>query len=237
MSKGKVHQLRHQGDRDRVKLTNTLSLVLEERNKIQDEARNMFMGMIRAIVQTLEERDAYTHGHSLRVTEYSLIIGKGLGLTDSQMNNLELAALFHDIGKIGIPDHLLLKPGKLSPDEMYIMQTHPVKSQKILENIPGMEDVVPAVRHHHERLDGKGYPDGIKGEQIPLGARIILVADTFDAMTSTRAYRNALSPEVAYEELVRCSGTQFDPDLVEIFLKHHRVFLQKNGHVFGKKVA
>lgn len=174
---------------------------------------------LRAIICSLEEKDGYTLGHSLRVAEFSLDLGRKLGLSDKELRELEIAALLHDIGKIGIPDSILLKSAKLTISEFEIMKSHPVRSGKILEKISSLRSLLPAIRHHHERYDGLGYPDGLKGNEIPLYARIILIADTFDAMTSTRPYRLALDKASAYQELKRCSGSQFDPYLVEVFLQ------------------
>lgn len=182
---------------------------------------------IQALLRCLEERDPYTFGHSMRVMEYTMLIGNGAKLKGSDLRNLETAALFHDIGKIGVPDCVLLKPGRLDPQEQAIIQTHPVKSGQIIGLIDAFKNAVPGVRHHHERMDGEGYPDGLSGTEIPLASRIILVADTFDAMTSTRPYRKALTAEIAYAELERFAGTQFDPDFVKIFLREHKKLAQK----------
>ena len=194
--------------------TNVLSL--ESKKSFLSET---LVQALRAIISTLEEKDTYTHGHSIRVAEYSVLLGSELGFTQEQLRELELAALFHDIGKIGIPDHVLLKPARLSKAEFEIMKSHPVRSAKILEKISAFEKILPGIKHHHERFDGLGYPDGLKGDEIPLYARIILIADTYDAMTSTRPYRLALDRKIAFEELERCSGTQFDEKLVKCFIR------------------
>ncbi|MCO5141711.1 MAG: HD-GYP domain-containing protein [Oligoflexia bacterium] len=185
---------------------------------------------LRAIISTLEEKDSYTHGHSIRVAEFSVQLAEELKLSEMEIREIELSALFHDIGKIGIPDNVLLKPARLTRAEFEIMKSHPVRSGKILEKVSTLRNLVPGIKHHHERYDGFGYPDGLKGENIPLYARIILIADTFDAMTSTRPYRLALDKEVAFEELRKCSGTQFDPVLVE-------AFIQSFGYKEKKKVV
>jgi putative nucleotidyltransferase with HDIG domain len=177
---------------------------------------------LRAIIMSLEEKDSYTHGHSLRVADYAVALAQELNLSELEVREVELSALFHDIGKIGIPDSVLLKPARLSRAEFEIMKSHPVRSAKILEKISHLANLIPGIRAHHERWDGFGYPDGLKGSEIPLYARIILIADTFDAMTSTRPYRLALDREMAYAELSACAGTQFDPALVEAFLKAMR---------------
>lgn len=174
---------------------------------------------LRAIVSSLEEKDSYTHGHSIRVAEYSTLLAQELNLSEVEVREVELSALLHDIGKIGIPDGVLLKPARLTRAEFEIMKSHPVRSARILAKISALQPLIPGIRHHHERFDGLGYPDGLKGDEIPLYARIILIADTYDAMTSTRPYRLALDKEIAFAELDKCSGTQFDPVLVDAFVK------------------
>ena len=176
----------------------------------------------KALMRCLELRDPYTFGHSMRVMEYSLLIGRGTGLKSSDLKNLELAAMFHDIGKIGVRDCVLLKDGPLNNNEGSAIRKHPDYGAEVLELIDEFKNIVPGVRHHHERLDGKGYPNKLAGEEIPLYSRIILVADTFDAMTSTRPYRKFLPVDTAYAELERCAGSQFEPEFVEMFLREHR---------------
>jgi putative nucleotidyltransferase with HDIG domain len=176
----------------------------------------------RAIISTLEEKDSYTHGHSIRVAEYAVLIAEELKLSDVEVREVELSALFHDIGKIGIPDNVLLKPARLSRAEFEIMKSHPSRSSRILEKISSLRNLIPGIKYHHERFDGLGYPEGLRGDQIPLYARIILIADTYDAMTSTRPYRLALDREVAFAELRSCSGSQFDPVLVDAFVRAMR---------------
>jgi putative nucleotidyltransferase with HDIG domain len=177
---------------------------------------------LRAITSSLEEKDSYTHGHSIRVAQYSVMLAQELGLSEVEVREVELCAVLHDVGKIGIPDAVLLKPARLTRAEFEIMKSHPVRSARICEKISSLHKLIPGIKHHHERFDGLGYPDGLKGYDIPLYSRIILVVDTFDAMTSTRPYRLALDKEIAYSELEKCSGTQFDPALVEAFLKAMR---------------
>ena len=177
-----------------------------------------------SLLAAMKERDPYTYGHCRRVGRYSRELAKaaGLNLEDQQM--VEFAALFHDLGKLGIPDTVLLKPGRLSPSEIEIMKSHPVKSTEIiapLVSIPFFRALLPGIRHHHERIDGLGYPDRISGERIPLVAKIILIADTFDAMTTTRPYRKGSAVEQAYRELKNFSGRQFDAGLVKVFLQAH----------------
>lgn len=173
----------------------------------------------RSILHALDLKDHYTYGHSIRVAYYSLVLGRELGLNKNELYDLEMASLFHDIGKIGIPDSILLKSVRLKEEEFSIMMSHPVKSAKILEGFKDFEAIAKYAQHHHERFDGKGYPDGLKGEEIPFFSRIIFIADTFDAMTSTRPYRKGLSNKIAFRELRDFSGPQFDPKLVEVFIR------------------
>jgi HD-GYP domain-containing protein (c-di-GMP phosphodiesterase class II) len=173
----------------------------------------------RTILKALDCKDSYTFGHSMRVAYFSLVTGREAGLSEHDIQELELSALFHDIGKIGTPDAVLNKPARLSEDEFLIMKQHPEKSYEILKEFPHFEKIAVNAGSHHERYDGKGYPHGLKGEDIPVAGRIILIADTFDAMTSTRTYRKGLPYEVAFEELLQFAGTQFDPNLVKLFIQ------------------
>jgi putative nucleotidyltransferase with HDIG domain len=174
---------------------------------------------IMAFSDALEARDQYTAGHSRRVMEYSKSIGERMRLDKQDIEDLKKSALLHDIGKIGIPDTILKKQGKLTDEEYAIIKSHPETGTAILKNIKSFKHLVPAVFHHHEQFDGEGYPNGIKGKEIPLYARIIAITDTFDAMTSSRSYRNALSFRTALSELERRKGTQFDPDIADIFIE------------------
>jgi len=197
--------------------------------KLYQNIRNLYKSTLKVLANALDAKDSYTHGHSQRVAEYSLAIAGELGLSSKEKDDLEFAALLHDIGKIGIRDNILCKPGKLTDEEFKIIQMHPVMSAQILEPIEFLVDKIPIVKHHHERYDGRGYPSKLAKDEIPFGARIICVADTFDAMTSNRSYRKGLPAEVALEELKRCSGAQFDPAMVEAFL---RVFEKKYAKNF-----
>jgi len=174
---------------------------------------------IMAFSEALEARDLYTAGHSRRVMEYSKSIGQRIKLDKQDIEDLKRSALLHDIGKIGIPDTILRKQTKLTDEEYATIKSHPKTGASILHYIKSFKDLVPAVYHHHEQFDGDGYPDGIKGTAIPLHARIIAIADTFDAMTSSRSYRKALSFRTALSELERNKGVQFDPDITDIFLE------------------
>jgi HD-GYP domain-containing protein (c-di-GMP phosphodiesterase class II) len=155
----------------------------------------------------------------MRVAYFSIVTGTEAKLSAEEMFELELSAIFHDIGKIGTPDAVLNKPSRLSEEEFLIIKKHPENSYEILKEFPYFDKVAENARLHHERFDGKGYPLGLKGEEIPTAARIILIADTFDAMTSTRPYRKGLPYEVAFDELNQFSGSQFDPNLVRLFIQ------------------
>jgi HD-GYP domain-containing protein (c-di-GMP phosphodiesterase class II) len=187
--------------------------------RLYQETKEIFHSTVWALASAIDAKDAYTHGHSQRVAKYSAALGRAVGFDDHEIERLELAAVLHDVGKIGVPEVILNKEGRLTPAEMSVMRSHPEKGAQILGSIRAMRDVVPGVLHHHERWDGLGYPDGLKGDNIPLNGRIILIADTFDAMTSTRPYREGLPLEVAIDELRRCSGTQFDGRLAQEFIR------------------
>ncbi len=183
------------------------------------ENRNLFISIIKTLINAVEAKDIYTRGHSERVTKYTILLAKELNLNGKELENIFLSALLHDIGKIGINEAILLKPGKLTPEEFEEIKKHPIIGERIMAPITALKDVLPGIRNHHERWDGRGYPDGLKGEDIPLAGRIIALADTFDAMTSDRPYRKALPVKVALEEIKRCAGSQFDPYIAEKFIK------------------
>ena len=177
-----------------------------------------FVSTVEALANALEANDEYTSSHTRWITDMALRVGEAMGFEGVQLKQLELGALFHDIGKIGIPTSILLKPGPLSPEERTIIEMHPELGERILEPIERLAEVRTIVRSCHERWDGAGYPDKKAGEAIPLEARIILVCDAFHAMTTDRPYRKRLSCEEACRRLREASGTQFDPDVVDVFL-------------------
>jgi putative two-component system response regulator len=179
--------------------------------------QEMTQGFVRAIADALDAKDDYVHGHARRVSAYSTAIGRRLELDEVMLEQLQLAALLHDIGKIGTPDHILLKPARLTAEEHAIVQLHSERGARMLAGISDMHEVAAAVRHHHERFDGTGYPEGLRGEQIPLPARIIAVADAYDAMTSPRPFREALDHKEALRQLENGAGAQFDPEIVSAF--------------------
>ncbi|MEI6306838.1 MAG: HD domain-containing phosphohydrolase, partial [Deltaproteobacteria bacterium] len=189
---------------------------------LYQEQRNTFLGVTMAFAEALEKRDNYTGGHTRRVCEYSMAIARHLELPEEQLAELHLSAILHDIGEIGVSDRVLQKPGRLEPDEFAEMNRHPVLGSEILEHVKSLRAMIGGVRHHHEKYDGSGYPDQKKGDEIPLMGRIIAVADSFDAMTSTRPYRTALSHETALNELVTYCGRQFDPIVVDAFMEVYK---------------
>lgn len=178
-----------------------------------------------SLMASLRERDPYSYGHCRRVARNARLLAKAAGFTDEQTRVIEYSALFHDLGKMGIPDSILLKVGKLSEEEERIMQSHVTRSIEILQplsSIPFFRATLAGVRHHHERIDGLGYPDKLVGDEIPLVARLIVIVDTFDAMTTNRPYRKKLPSEIAYAELNKFAGRQFDPQLVKVFIESHK---------------
>ena len=183
-----------------------------------DKLEKAYLESIETLRYTVEAKDTYTRGHSDRVSAYSVLLGEKLGLSEKELNDLKIGGLFHDIGKIGVPDSILLKDSKLTDDEYSEIKNHPAIGAHILSNATIFSYIIPIVKHHHERFDGFGYPGKLKGEEIPYLARITAVADAFDAMTSKRTYRNSLSLDVVKAELEKCKGTQFDPECANAFL-------------------
>jgi HD-GYP domain-containing protein (c-di-GMP phosphodiesterase class II) len=189
--------------------------------RLQRSVRDQMMSTIRALALAVDAKDHYTHAHSDRVSHFCVATARRMGITeDNTLRQIELTGVLHDVGKIAIPDAVLSKPGKLTPEEQqHLLQTHVRVGAQIVANVNGLENVATAILHHHERYDGHGGPDGLRGDAIPLISRLIAVADTYDAMTSDRPYRKALSMQVALDELARCSGTQFDPGVVNAFVE------------------
>ena len=196
----------------------TIQKINEELRDKNDELEKAYLDTIGILRQTVEAKDPYTRGHSDRVSEFAVLIGTKMGLDEKTIHILKIGGLFHDIGKIGIPDSILLKESKLSDDEYSQIKNHPTIGAHILGNATVFQDIIPIVKHHHERYDGRGYPSQLAGTDIPLIARITAVADAFDAMTSKRTYRDSLPIEKVKEEIERCSGTQFDPEIAKLFL-------------------
>jgi putative nucleotidyltransferase with HDIG domain len=197
----------------------SLAAVAIENAELHNNLEDLFVNSIRALANAIEARDPYTRGHSERVTEYSVKISEYIGIEIEEIKKIRYAALLHDIGKINIKEEILNKPGRLTDEEFKIMHKHPTMGAKIMEPVKEFKEMLPYMYHHHERYGAGGYPDGVRGEQIPLPARILAVADAFDAMTTDRPYRKALPLSVALDELQKNSGTQFDPKIVNVFLR------------------
>lgn len=197
---------------------NTIKTINKQLHDKNEELERAYLDTIGILRQTVEAKDPYTRGHSDRVSEYSVLIGKKLGLDEKTLHILKIGGLFHDIGKIGIPDSILLKESKLSDEEYSQIKNHPMIGVHMLGDAAIFTDILPIVKHHHERYDGRGYPSQLVGDNIPYVARIAAVADTFDAMTSKRSYRDSLPIDVVRAEIERCSGTQFDPNIAKVFL-------------------
>ena len=190
-----------------------------ENARLFESLEEIYLDVITALASAIDARDSYTHGHSHRVTEYAVLIAEEMGLPPEEVDIIRNASILHDVGKIGIKEEILKKPGKLTEEETREMQYHPFIGARILQSVKLLEPVLPLVYHHQEKYDGTGYPEGLKGEEIPLGARIIAVCDAFEAMTSDRPYRKALPVERALQELRNEAGRQFDPQVVEVFFR------------------
>ena len=182
------------------------------------EREEMLLQAVSSLVEAIEAKDPYSSGHSKRVSHYAECLCRELDLNEQMEKEIVLSSLLHDVGKIGITDKILLKPGKLTEEERKVVEYHPLKGEAIVDHFTPMHDFVVGIRSHHERYDGKGYPDGLKGDEIPLPAKIIAIADTFDALTSNRPYRNAYTPDEAISIMIENKGTQFDPKLLDVFV-------------------
>ena len=200
------------------RLANQLGIALENARLFSD-LEDLVLGVVTALASAIDAKSPWTKGHSERVTEYAVDIAREMGMPVQEIEKLRLAGLLHDIGKIGTFDVILDKPGRLTDEEFELVKKHPDRGCEILSHINQFSDIIPIIRHHHERWDGSGYPSGLKGQEIPLMARILCVADSFDSMTADRPYRPSPGIEYAVEEFRRCSGTQFDKDVVTVFLK------------------
>jgi len=206
-----------QAGRNRTCLSSDLDKAETPKISAELEARPRALSIIYALAATVDAKDHYTYGHSRKVSDYSVAIAEALDLPQDRISTIRAASLLHDIGKVGIPDSILSKEGPLTDEEWEPVKTHPKLGVEILRHIIDLVNCLPAILHHHEHYDGRGYPSGLKGDSIPLEGRILAIADAYDAMTSPRPYREQLSSQSALEELKRCAGTQFDPELVELF--------------------
>src|SRR5580658_1062890 len=196
------------------KMAGDIEEYIERLKEAAEENRELFIGSIRMLAAAIDEKDPYTRGHSGRVAKYSLILGEGLGLNTEDLDRLRISALLHDVGKIGVDDRVLKKPGKLTDEEFDLMKQHPSKGANIMRPVAQLKDMLPGIELHHERMDGGGYPYGLQGDSIPMMARIIAVADTFDAITTNRPYQSAMDVDFALERIRSLAVTKFDPNVV-----------------------
>ena len=201
-----------------VEQMNLIKKINNELKETNEKLEKAYLDTIETLRFTVEAKDSYTRGHSDRVSAYSVLLGKYLNLSEEDLHLLKIGGLFHDIGKIGVPDSILLKTEKLTDDEYSEIKNHPTIGAHILSNAAIFEKAIPIVKHHHEKYDGTGYPSKLAGENIPYLARIAAVADTFDAMTSRRTYRDSLPLDVVKQEIEKNRGTQFDPKIADVFL-------------------
>jgi HD-GYP domain-containing protein (c-di-GMP phosphodiesterase class II) len=199
-------------------LADQVAIALDN-SRLYQELEDMFFQMADSFADAIEKRDPYTGGHTQRVTLYSQAIAKYLPLEPLERKWLKITSVLHDIGKIGIEDYILKKPERLNPEEFEMIKRHSEIGAKIVEHIRQLKQIIPGVKYHHEQVNGRGYPDGLTGKDIPALARIVAVADTYDAMTTDRPYRKAMAKEAAVEEMKRCSGTQLDKEVVEAFIQ------------------
>jgi putative nucleotidyltransferase with HDIG domain len=200
-------------------LARTFNIMVSKVNQTQASLKSLHLNTIKALIEAIEAKDPYTRGHSENVAKYSMLLGNELGLSPEALDRLHAAALLHDIGKIGIREDVLNKPTKLNSEEYEHIKKHPEISAQIVGRIPDLAIVASIIKHHHEHYNGQGYADGLKGDEIPIESRILAIADTFDAMTSDRPYRQSCSKQKAFAELRKCANKQFDPELVEVFIK------------------
>jgi len=198
-------------------MSGAIEHAVDQLKKAAHENNLLFINSVRMLAAAIDAKDPYTRGHSERVARYSIAIGKNLGLSEKEMRNLRISALLHDVGKIGIDDRILRKPGALSDDEFEVMKGHPAKGAAIMSGVAQLIDIIPGMKYHHEKWSGGGYPDGLVGEQIPMQARIVAIADTFDAMTTNRPYQKAMELAYVVDKIKSFATTRFDPHVVEAF--------------------
>ncbi|MGN6186581.1 MAG: HD domain-containing phosphohydrolase [Thermoanaerobaculia bacterium] len=196
----------------------SIETAISQLKKAAHENHLLFINSVRMLAAAIDAKDPYTRGHSERVARYSIAIGKNLSLPEKEMRDLRISALLHDVGKIGIDDRILRKPGALSDEEFEVMKQHPAKGAAIMSGVAQLIDIIPGMKYHHEKWSGGGYPDGIEGEHIPMQARIVAIADTFDAMTTNRPYQKAMELNYVVEKIKSFAGTRFDPRVVDAFV-------------------
>jgi putative nucleotidyltransferase with HDIG domain len=203
------------------RMSESIRDAFEKVQRAARENRELFLSSIRALAEAIDAKDPYTRGHSERVARYSASIAEEMGMPSEDVERVRVAALLHDVGKIGVDDRIIRKPTALTEEEFEVMKTHPAKGAAIMGAIPQLADIIPGMKHHHEKWEGGGYPDGIKGEAIPMQARIVTIADTFDAMTTTRPYQKAMEIGYVVERIKSFSGVRYDPVVVQAFLRAH----------------
>jgi HD-GYP domain-containing protein (c-di-GMP phosphodiesterase class II) len=206
------------GDMKLLGATSSYMAIFLENATLYDDLNSMFLGTLEALTSAIDAKDRYTCGHSERVAHLTRQLAESAGLDQRTCARFRIAGLVHDVGKIGVPERVLTKPGRLNEEEFARIREHPEIGYRILKDIPQLTDILPGVLYHHERWDGRGYPQGLAGADIPLIARMIALADSFDAMSSSRTYRPAMSRPAVLQEIRECSGTQFDPSFVDAFL-------------------
>jgi HD-GYP domain-containing protein (c-di-GMP phosphodiesterase class II) len=199
-------------------MSGAIERAVDQLKKAAQENHLLFINSVRMLAAAIDAKDPYTRGHSERVARYSIAIGKNLHLPEKDMRNLRISALLHDVGKIGIDDRILRKPGALSEDEFEVMKGHPVKGAAIMSGVAQLIDIIPGMKYHHEKWGGGGYPDSLEGEAIPMQARIVAIADTFDAMTTNRPYQKAMELNYVVDKIKSFAGTRFDPHVVDAFV-------------------
>ena len=213
-------------DLDLLKILGSQIAFVIQNSELFNNLEKAYLDTLSALTNAIDAKDSYTRGHSDRVTDLSVRLAKEAKLENSELEKIRLAGMLHDIGKIGIPESILNKPGRLDDQEFEVIKSHPVLGVSILGSVEFLQNVVPIIKYHHERYDGKGYPDKLKGNDIPYLARIVSIADTYDAMTTNRPYRKALTTEESLREIERCKGTQFDPELADLFIQ----MIQRDGN-------
>ena len=213
-------------DLDLLKILGSQIAFVIQNSELFNNLEKAYLDTLSALTNAIDAKDSYTRGHSDRVTELSVRLAKEAKLDHAELEKIRLGGVLHDIGKIGIPESILNKPGRLDDQEFEVIKSHPVLGVSILGSVEFLKNVVPVIKHHHERYDGKGYPDKLKGTDIPYLARIVSIADTYDAMTTNRPYRKALTAEESLKEIERCKGTQFDPELADLFIE----MIRRDGH-------
>ncbi len=221
-------------------MTDDLERYVDDLKTAAQENKTLFLSSIQMLAGAVDEKDPYTRGHSDRVTRYSVLIAKEMNLAEEEVEKIRISALLHDVGKIGIEDRILKKPGALTPEEFEVMKTHTTKGAAILRPVEALRDMLPGIELHHESLDGRGYPHGLKGDQIPLMPRVIMVADTFDAMTTNRPYQAAMDPEYVIRIINSLAATKFDPHVVAAMTKVFetgKLRIQRAATVTGEQAA